>query len=71
MADGGPKNTKAIVLSNNLEMKQFGEKDTIKNISSYHSMVPETDGIRHYEYYSIGKGKLITYRDTEFVPNIK
>lgn len=67
MAEGGPKNTRVIVVSiDKQSVKVVNKPKSIKNISKYHSYVVEQDGIRYFEYYKIGNGKLISYKNITF-----
>lgn len=56
MEDGGPKNTNITIVNFETNKPVINNKQTIKNISTYHSFELEEEHIRCYEYYGIGKG---------------
>lgn len=65
MSDGGPKNSKAIILSIDKAKTKLSKKCAIKNISFYHSYEPKEDGIVFYEYYNVGQGKFHSFVGVE------
>ena len=70
MADGGPPNTRAIVLEIDKNQAKLENKSKIKNIRSYHSFQYENDGIRLQEYYNIGNGNFESNKGVRYISGV-
>lgn len=60
-SEGGPKNTKMCVLAIDKSVAKLEGVRKITNISYYHSMKFQANGILYREYFDIGKGKFHEY----------
>lgn len=70
MANGGPPNTRAIVLEIDKTKATLKNKLDIKNIRSYHSFQLEKDGIRMHEYWNIGSGNFVKYKGVQYTSGL-
>lgn len=66
MSDGGPKQTKAIVISIDKSKTLIKNNQKVPNIKNYHSYVTmENNSIKYFEYFEIGTGKIISCSNVE------
>lgn len=68
MYRGGPKRSKTAIIQMDPD-SHFTNKNSLTNISKYHSFRFEKTGYRVWRYYQIGPGKFVKYAGTSFKHN--